>query len=83
MAVTIKMSSDAASDPNSLDHVFSKFLGSHVTVSTPHRTAEGEIKSVGWSDEHEAYGLWLGEIASPSRGEFVPFDYEQMEVTYS
>lgn len=83
VSIKIKLSTDAASDTEATLAVLRKFVGSHVTVSTPNATAEGEIKNVDWSEEHEEYGFFLGSFGDPSPGEFIAFNYDDMEVTYS
>lgn len=83
MSVSIKLSTEAASDADATLAVLRKFVGSHVTVSTPEQTAEGEIKTVDWNEEQEQYGFYLGSFGDPDRGEFIAINFDQMEVIYS
>lgn len=83
MSISIKLSAEAASDVDSVMAVLRRLMYTHVTVSTPHHSASGFIMDLGWSDKHECYGFFLGELSDPRPAEFVPFDYENMEVVYS
>lgn len=84
MSVSLRLSNEATEDGESMVAVFGKFVGCTVDVSTPERTASGDIIEVGWSEEHQAFGFTIGEIGNDTLPtEFVPFNYTQMEVVYA